>query len=162
MPAARLYMDATITANRSLSPRGFALLMAVVVGLDLLIAAYLRAIGAVPVPLFLLGGATGLYGAFRVLFRRQAGFSERVQVSAEAVSVRWESPRGSRELWRSPTAFTRMSVETGERTTTRVRLGLRERRVFVGQALSPGEREAFGRALERAVAEARAERWETA
>ncbi len=159
MTAARLYMDATITPNRALSPRGFAVLMSAVIGLDLLIAAYLIAIGAFPVPVFLLVGATGLFVAFRVLFRRQAGFSERVQVSAEEVRVRWENPRGVRERWRSPTAFTRVSVEQGEREATRVRLAVSQQRMFVGQALSPKERASFGEALKAAIAEARAERY---
>lgn len=152
-------MDATITANRSLSPRGFAMLMGAVVAADLLIAAYLIAIGAFPVPIFLLIGASGLFIAFRILFARQAGVRERIRVSAEDITVRWESPAGARELWRSPTAFTRVSVERGERQATRVRLALRNRRLFVGQALSPGERADFGAALERAVWEARGERW---
>lgn len=159
MPAARLYMDATITPNRALSPRGFAVLMSAVVGLDLLIAAYLIAIGAFPVPVFLLVGATGLFIAFRVLFRRQAGFSERVQVSAAEVRVRWVSPRGERDRWRSPTAFTRVSVEKGEREATRVRLAVSRERMFVGQALSPKERATFGEALQAAIAEARAARY---
>lgn len=152
-------MDATITPNRALSPRGFRILIGVVVAYNLAVAAFMFAIGAFPVPIFLGLDVLALAVAFLVLFRRQAGVSERVQVSAEEVRVLWESHGGSREAWRSQTALTRVAVEQSERSGARVRLSQSGRRVFVGQALSPRERADFGRALESAIAEARRERW---
>jgi uncharacterized membrane protein len=89
---------------------------------------------------------------------RAARTAERVLVTAEEVRVRHESPRGGRTVWKSPTAFTRVALETlGD--DNRVRLQLSGRRLTVGSALSPRERRDFGRALEAAVGRARAERW---
>lgn len=152
-------MDATITPNRALSPRGFSLLIGVLVALNLVLAIWLLGIGAFPVPIFLGIDVLALFVAFKVLFARQAGVRERVQVSADEIRVRWETPRGGRDLWRSPTGLTRVAVEKGERQETRVRLALSQKRMFVGQALSPKERAAFGEALKAAVAQARAERY---
>ena len=82
-----------------------------------------------------------------------------MQVSAEAVQVRHESPKGVREIWSSPTAFTAVNLEATSRHEARVRLSLSGRRITVGSALSPEERADFGRALEAAVRRARSERW---
>lgn len=152
-------MDATITPNRALSPRGFKVLIGAMVVLNLLIAGWLVGIGAFPAPIFLGLDVLALFVAFKVLFARQAGVRERVQVSAEEIQVRWETPRGARTAWRSPTGLTRVAVESGERQETRVKLSLSEKRMFVGQALSPKERAAFGAALQAAVKEARAQRY---
>jgi uncharacterized membrane protein len=100
-----------------------------------------------------------VFVAFQVSFRR-ARTAERVRVSADEISVRYETPEGARTIWRSPTAFTDVALDNA-RQTPRVRLGLSGRRLTVGAALSPRERIDFGHALERAVARARAERYAT-
>jgi uncharacterized membrane protein len=153
---ARLYMDAVITPNRSLSPRGFVVLIGALITLNLLLAGFFVAIGAFPIPVFLGLDVLGVFIAFQVSFRR-ARTAERVQVSAEAVEVRHEAPEGGRTVWRSPTAFTGVALEDVGHAS-RVRLSLSGRRLTVGAALSPKERLDFGRALEDAVRQARLER----
>jgi uncharacterized membrane protein len=151
-----LYMDAVITPNRSLSPRGFALVIGTLVVLNLLIGGFFLALGAPPVPVFLGLDVLAVFIAFQVSFRR-ARIAERVQVSAEEVRVRHETPQGARTVWTSPTAFTAVALEDVGHAS-RVRLSLSGRRLTVGAALSPKERLDFGRALEGAVRKARAER----
>lgn len=156
--APAFYMDAVITPNRSLSQRGFALVIGALAFINLLTATFFLSIGAAPVPVFLGLDVLAVFVAFKVSYRR-ARTAERVQVSAEEVRVRHESPQGARTVWRSPTAFTRVALEAVGEQDNRVRLLLSGRGLTVGAALSPKERRDFGRALEAAVGRARAERW---
>ena len=149
-------MDAVITPNRSLSPRGFLILIGGLVALNVVMAAFFFTIGATPVPFFLGLDLLAVFIAFQVSFRR-ARTAERVQVSAEAVEVRHETPEGGRTVWRSPTAFTGVALEEAGHAS-RVRLSVSGRRLTVGAALSPKERIDFGQALDLAVRRARAER----
>ena len=150
-------MDAVITPNRSLSPRGFLILIGGLIALNVVMAAFFFTIGATPVPFFLGLDLLAVFIAFQVSFRR-ARTAERVQVSAESVEVRHETPEGGRTVWRSPTAFTGVALEDAGHAS-RVRLSVSDRRLTVGAALSPKERRDFGEALEAAVKQARAERW---
>ncbi|HLI67764.1 MAG TPA: DUF2244 domain-containing protein [Caulobacteraceae bacterium] len=152
-----LYMDAVITPNRSLPIRGFLVLIGVIVLANLLVAAFLIAIGAFPVPLFLGLDVLGVLIAFRASYR-SGRLAERVRVSAEEVSVAYEGAGRSRTVWRSPTAFTAVAIERPGEHETRVRLRLSNQRLTVARALSPKERSAFADALERAILSARAER----
>lgn len=151
-------MDATITPNRSLSKRGFAVLLGALAAVNGVTAAMFWIAGAWPVPVFLGLDVLAVWFAFRVSYRG-ARLLERVQVSAEEVRVRYETPRGGRTVWATPTAFTAVAVEEADEPGSRVRLSLSGRRLTVGAALSPKERTAFGRALETAVLRARSERW---
>ena len=156
MSTADLYMDAVITPNRSLSPRGFALVIGSVAAINLILAIVFVAMGAPPIPVFLGADVLALFIAFQVSFRR-ARRSERVQVSAREVRVRYETPAGSQTVWTSPTPFTTVALEDVGHAS-RVRLSLSGRRLTVGAALSPKERVDFGRALEAAVRLARLDR----
>ncbi|HTK36049.1 MAG TPA: DUF2244 domain-containing protein [Caulobacteraceae bacterium] len=149
----QLYMDAVITPNRSLSKRGFAILMGAMVGYNLVIALFMLVIGAFPVPIFLGLDVLGVGLAFHVSNRR-ARRAERVRVSAERIEVE----RQSRTVWRSPTAFTSVALEDAGDPHARVELRLSGRSITVGDRLSPAERAGFADALNRAIAAARAER----
>ena len=104
--AAPLYMDAEIRPNRSLSERGFIVLIAIVTLANCASAAVFIALGATFVPIFLGVDLLAVVVAFLVSFRT-ARRIERVQVSASAIRVTHETPRWSRLVWESPTAFTR-------------------------------------------------------
>ena len=156
MSTADLYMDAVITPNASLSRRGFAIVIAGLAAVNAIMAVFFLVVGALPIPIFLGFDLLGVFIAFKVSYRR-ARTVERVQVSAEAVRVRYENPRGARTVWSSPTAFTGVALEAGGHDA-RVRLSLSGRRLTVGAALSPRERVDFGKALEQAVRRARLER----
>ncbi len=156
--AANLYMDAVLAPNRSLSKAGFYWLIGFLIAANLAIAAFLLAIGAVPVPAFLLIDVVGVFIAFRVSYSR-AGQSERVQVTADEVRVSHEFGARSRTVWRSPTAFTRVSVDQPGEHEARVRLHLSAQALTVARTLSPAERTQFGEALETAIRQARAERY---
>ena len=155
----RLYMDARITPNRSLSRRGLWLVLGIVAAYNIVVMAFLLVIGAFPVPIFLGLDFVGLLVAFRVSNRR-ASWAEHVQVSADRVQVSHHRPPGRMQtVWSSPTAFTRVAVEKAGEHETQVRLRLSERTLSVGASLSPDERTDFAQALQRAIRDARAERY---
>ncbi|HYG27827.1 MAG TPA: DUF2244 domain-containing protein [Caulobacteraceae bacterium] len=152
--AGRLYMDAVITLNRSLSPGGFKVLFGVVVTVNVLVGVFFFSIGAWPAPIFLGLDVLLVWLAFRASFRASER-AERVQVSAEEVTVTHDG----RTVWRSPTAFTRVDVEERGEGDRRVRLRLSGRAFTVARSLSPGERRRFAAALQDAIRDARAERF---
>ncbi len=153
-----LYMDAEITPNRSLSQRGFMILIGIVTGMNVMAAAVFLAMGAHFVPLFLGMDLLAVVAAFLASYAA-ARRIERVQVSAVDVRITHETPKWSRVVWESPTAFTRVALHVEEEEgEVDLRLRLSGREVAVAQALSPRERHEFAKALERAIWLARNER----
>ncbi len=151
------YMDAVITPNRSLSERGFIILISVVTLANCVSAAVFVHMGAIYVPFFLGIDVAAIVVAFLVSFKA-ARRIERVTITARDIVVTHEAPNWTRTVWESPTAFTRVSVLREEDRTVGLRLALSGREVSVAQALSPRERGEFAKALERAISEARRER----
>lgn len=151
------YMDAVITPHRSLSERGFIILIAVVTLANCCSAAVFVHMGAIYVPFFLGIDVLAILVAFIVSFRA-ARRVERVTITARDIVVTHEAPNWTRTVWESPTAFTRVSVVREEDRTVGLRLALSGREVAVAQALSPRERGEFAKALEKAIWEARRER----
>ena len=152
-----LYMDAEIRPNRSLSERGFIVLITVVTLANCASAAVFVAMGATFVPIFLGVDLLAVFVAFMVSFQA-AKRIERVQVTSREVRVTQETPKASRLLWESPTAFTRVQVERDEGRTIGLKLALSDRELPVAVALSPIERAEFAKALERAIWQAKRER----
>ena len=151
------YMDAVITPHRSLSERGFIVLISVVTLANCASAAVFIYMGAILVPLFLGLDVLAVIVAFMVSFRA-ARQVQRVTITARDVVVVHESPNWRKVVWESPTAFTRVAVEKDEDRTVGLSLALSGRQVAVAQALSPRERGEFAEALKQAISEARLER----
>ncbi|NGM50119.1 DUF2244 domain-containing protein [Caulobacter sp. 602-2] len=155
--AAALYMDAVIRPNRSLSRTGMAVVLGVAVAFNLMVAVFLLVVGAPPVLPFLGLDVLALWLALRAS-NRALSRSERVKVTAEVITVSRENDKGAQVVWTSPTAFTRVDLDQPGEHESRVRLFMSRRRLTLARALSPEERVAFARALERAIKAARAER----
>jgi len=155
--AGQTYMNAVITPNRSLSDRGFMVLIGVVTLANCASAAVFVYMGAFLVPIFLAVDVLAVVVAFMASFRA-ARRVERVQVTARDVVVTHEAPNWTKVVWESPTAFTRVAVETEEDRTIGLRLALSGKEVAVAQALSPRERGEFAKALQQAIRDARLER----
>lgn len=148
------YMDAVITPNRSLSERGFIVLISAVTICNCISAAVFYYMGAIFVPMFLGLDVLAVIVAFAASYHA-AKRVERVQVTARDVRVIHETPKWSRLVWESPTAFTRVDRELDEERVVELRLALSGKQVPVAAALSPGERAQFARALEDAIWNAR-------
>jgi uncharacterized membrane protein len=153
-----LYMDAEIRPNRSLSERGFIVLIAVVTLANCASAAVFVAMGATLVPFFLAIDVLAVIVAFLVSFAAGRRV-ERVRVSASEVRVTCETPKHSWLVWESPTAFTRVHVEREEQRVVALKLALSGKEAEVAAALSPRERADFAKALERAIWQARRDRF---
>ena len=150
-----LYMDAEIKPNRSLSERGFVILITIITLANVASAIVFLRIGAQLVPLFLGIDVAAITVAFLVSFR--AGrMIERVRVSASDVVITYETPKASRIVWESPTAFTRVAAERDEdNRVVSLKVMQSGRYARVAAALSPGERGEFARAFENAIWRAR-------
>jgi uncharacterized membrane protein len=144
------YMDAEIRPNRSLSERGFIILIGIVTVANCASAAVFLAMGATFVPIFLTFDLMAVVVAFLVSFSA-ARRIERVQVTASEVRVTHETSKWTRLVWESPTAFTRVRVEKEDERTVALKLALSSREAEVAAALSPRERADFAKALERAI-----------
>ncbi len=153
-----IYMDRVIAPHRSLTPRGAVVLLAVVMAFNVMVAIFLLVVGAPPVLPFLGLDVLALWLALRAS-DRAARRVERVQVTAEAVTVSREDEKGARTVWTSPTAFTRVGVDHLGEHEARVRLMIYRRRLTLARSLSPDERVSFAQALQDAIRAARAERW---
>ncbi|MEO8114755.1 MAG: DUF2244 domain-containing protein [Phenylobacterium sp.] len=152
-----VYMDAVITPHRSLSERGFVVLIAIVTVANCASAAVFIAMGASFVPIFLGIDLLAVIAAFVVSYRAARNV-ERVQVTAKDIRVLHETPKRSRLVWESPTAFTRVALDTEDERAVALRLSLSGKELAVAAALSPGERAQFAQALQHAILEARSER----
>lgn len=153
-----LYMDAEIKPNRSLSERGFVILISIITLANVASAAVFVRMGAPFVLPFLGLDVLAVVVAFLASFK--AGrVIERVQVSAAEVRITYETPRDRRVVWESPTAFTRVTTERDEDDRVMaLRVALSGRETSVAAALSPGERGEFAKALEEAIWKARRHR----
>lgn len=145
-----LYMDAVITPHRSLSQRGFIVLISIVTVANVASAAVFLMMGAHLVPIFLGVDLAAIVVAFLISFRA-ARVVERVQVTSSDVRITRETPSASVLVWESPTAFTRVSVERDEDRVVGLRLALSGRETDVAAALSPRERAEFAKALDLAI-----------
>ena len=150
-----VYMDAVITPNRSLSQRGFVVLISIVTLFNCVAAGVFLSMGATYVPVFLGLDVLAVAAAFAASYAA-AKRIERVLVTSRAVKVVRETPKTSQVVWESPTAFTRVALEIDEDDMVHaVRLAMSGRHASIAAALSPLERADFARALERAIYDAR-------
>lgn len=152
-----LYMDAVISPHRSLSRRGFIVLISILTLINAVTAMVFVALGAGPVPVFLALDVVAVIVAFGIS-RRSAMRTERIQVSAREVRVMLETSRGVQTVWSSPTAFTRVTLLGEAEDEGDLRLRLSNREVAVAGALSRRERLDFCQALDAAIMRARAGR----
>jgi len=147
-------MDAVITPHRSLSRRGFIILISILTFINAVTAVVFVAMGAGPVPVFLALDAVAVVVAL-AFSRRAAASVERIQVSAREVRVMLETSKGAQMVWSSPTAFTRVSLIGEAEDETDLRLRLSSREVAVARSLSRRERLDFCQALDGAIMRAR-------
>ena len=151
------FMDAVITPHRSMSSKGFIILIGVLTALNATSAAFFVMIGAGPIPIFLGLDLLAVIVAFAVS-NRAARRHERIRVTASEVRVIQASPRGEETVWVSPTAFTRVALVGDAGDADFLRLRLSDRELRVARDLSRPERLAFAKALDRAIWRARSGR----
>lgn len=147
--AARLF------PHRSLSPRGFTVLMAVVGVTSFASGMLFLLMGAWPVMGFFGLDALLVWLAFRANYRSGRAFEE-VAVWPHDLLVRQVSPAGRVIEHRFNPFFARFSVDRHDEIgITRMRLAGGGSQVDIGGFLNPGDRESFAAAFAQALSSVR-------
>ena len=147
--------SATLTPHRSLSPEGFAVLMALVGGACFIAGLVFWSLGAWPVVGFLGLDIAIIWLAFKLNFRAARAFEE-ISVSPAALTILKVAPGGRvREIRLNP-CWTRLEVtDRGEDGVSAITVSARGEAVPVGAFLNPHDRKSFAHAFGAALAEAR-------
>jgi uncharacterized membrane protein len=147
-------LNVEIRPHRSLSDRGFIILISVITAINCVTAAVFLSMGASLVPIFLALDVVAVAVAFAVSFA-SARRIERVVVTETRVRLLQETPRRRVLVWEGPTAFTRLTSEIEDDRIVELRLTVSGRNALVGRALGPKAREELRRCLEAALEQAR-------
>lgn len=146
---------AELVPYRSLTPGGFAVLMAVVAAVCASSAIFYLMLGAWPVAIFMGVDILIVYLAIQFSFR--AGRArEEVKVTRSEVMVRKIAPNGRYQDHHFNPFWTRFQIERHEELgITGMRLTDKARSTTIGSFLNPDDRESFAAAFSQALATAR-------
>ncbi|MEO1303540.1 MAG: DUF2244 domain-containing protein [Pseudomonadota bacterium] len=153
-----IYFDATLTPNRSLSPRAFTIVMCIVGGMSFVAGLAFVSMGAFPVIGFFGLDALIIWLAFRYSFRKLKQ-ETRVRVTAERIDLLHVSPGQAPRTAQIPTAFARVSLDFPDRRPSELKLSHADKAWVIGRFLTPAERKSLKDALESAISSARNERY---
>jgi uncharacterized membrane protein len=140
-PAAEpVLFDALLTPHRSLSPRGFALLMAIAGLVGFGFGAAFLVMGAWPI--FGFCGAEWLlfYVCFRLNYRA-ARMRERVRLTPGLLTVERRDPRGKTQSWSFQPYWLRVEMDDPPEHGSQLSLASHGKRLTIGSFLSPPERQ---------------------
>jgi uncharacterized membrane protein len=145
--------EAELTPHRSLSKRGFLLLMILVIMVNLVVGASFAAIGAWPVAGFAGLDILIVWWAFRANFH-EARRIERIRVTEHELVVERQCGGNEPEQQRFVRRWTHVEFdEDRERGLIgRLMLVSGRSRLLIGEFLAPEERKALATALSRAIA----------
>ncbi len=147
--------SAVITPHRSLTPRGFLILMLCLGGLSFVSGMAFVLMGAWPVFGFFGLDVLLVYFAFRANFRAARAYEE-VTVTASELTVRKVNARGGVREWTLNPLWVRLErIVHQEFGIERLFLVSRGRRLTIASALGPDEKASFARALANALGEAK-------
>ncbi|MEO1660004.1 MAG: DUF2244 domain-containing protein [Pseudomonadota bacterium] len=153
-----IYFDAVLTPNRSLSPRAFTIVMAVVAGMSFIAGLAFVSMGAFPVIGFFGLDALAIWLAFRWSFRKLKQ-ETRVRVTAERIDLLHTRPGKPPREASLPTAFARVSLIFPDRRPSELTLAHADKAWVIGRFLTPPERKSLKQAIESAIWKARNERY---
>ncbi|MET4635627.1 DUF2244 domain-containing protein [Kaistia defluvii] len=146
---------ATLTPYRSLTPRGFAALMMVVVFTCLGSGLLFWSMGAWPIAAFFGLDILAIQFAFRLNYR-SARACEIVEMTQEHLTVRRIAPNGRAEAFDFNPYWARLEVErVPDWGIIGMALASHGRRLAIGGFLNPDDRESFATALTQALASVR-------
>ncbi|MEM6683276.1 MAG: DUF2244 domain-containing protein [Pseudomonadota bacterium] len=133
------FLDVSLKPNRSLSPRGFLLVM-VVAGLFSLVAGtYFYLKGAWPIMGFFGLDLALLYWALKASYK-SALLNERIQLDRAEMTVERTYPNKRRQSWNLHPSWVQVSLEDPEEHHARLSLRDRGTAVELGRFLPPRER----------------------
>lgn len=147
--------SAILTPHRSLSSRGFLILMVVVGAISFVAGMAFLLMGAWPVFGFFGLDVALIYWAFHANYRSGIAY-EQVTVTPSEIRVRNVGHRGDVQEWSLNPLWARLDHETIEEFGIhRLYVVSRGRRMPIAGFLGPGEKESFAKALAAALAAAK-------
>jgi uncharacterized membrane protein len=145
------FYRAELKPHRSLPPKGFAIVMAILAVGSFLIGVAFLLRGAWPVTPF-FGLDVGLvYLAFRLSYR-SARQREHLRLTAEALTLERVDVYGGRKRWRFQPFWLRVVLEERDADSNRLYLASHGKSVTVGAFLGPAERRKVAFSLKDALA----------
>ena len=148
-----LLFDALLTPHRSLSPRGFVVLMAAICAFSFSAGLGFFLAGAWPVVGFLGLDVLLVYVAFRVNFRHGRMY-ETLRLNREALTVRRVDHWGKARRWLFQPTWLQVLIDDPPRHESQLTLRSHGRSITVGAFLTPAERLGVAKTLRRALAKA--------
>ncbi len=142
--------DAVLRPHRSLGPRGFVILMSIIVAVSFAAGIAFLAVGAWPVPGFLGLDVVLIYIAFKVNYRAGRRY-ETVRLNDKALTIQAVDPKGRTKTWTFDPYWVRVYLDVLESGSNRLTLSSHGRHLRVGGFLTPEEREEFADALQNAL-----------
>ena len=149
-----LLFDALLRPHRSLSPRGFRILMTAVAGTMSAVGTAFFLAGAWPVVGFCGLEVALIYACFRLNFRSLRRY-ETIRLTERELEVCRVAPDGRAERFTFQPYWLRVSLTTSPGRTSRLVLTSHGRELAVGAFLAPEEREALAASLGQALAASR-------
>lgn len=146
-----VYFDATLRPHRSLSRRGFLLVMLAIGGCGFLIGTAFFLAGAWPVAGFCGLEILLVYIAFRLNFR-EGRRTEEVRLTRDGLDIARVSPRGDRQVQRLEPVWLSVEMDDPPRHDSRLLLRHHARRHEIGSFLQPYEKLEVADALRAALA----------
>lgn len=155
-PATRnsVLFDATLTPHRSLSPRGFVILMTVICAISFIAGLVFFLAGAWPVVGFLGLDVLLIYVAFRINYRHGRMF-ETVKLTRQDLVVRRVDHWGKESRWRFQPTWLQVLIDEPPGHGSQLTLRSHGRSLTIGAFLTPDERVDLAKALRRALAKLR-------
>jgi uncharacterized membrane protein len=146
----QVFFDATLSPYRSLPPRGFSWIMAVLAGIGCCAGIGFVLAGAWPVTGFFGLDVALIYLAFRLSYR-SARQTECVRLTGTALDVERTSIRGEHRRWRFEPYWLRIVFEEREEGENRLSLASHGKSFALGTFLSSPERRSLALGLKAAL-----------
>ncbi len=145
-----LFFDACLYPHNALSPRGFAILMAVIGGMAAVLGLLFLSLGAWPVFGFLGVDILLVWLAFRTAYRRSKMW-EAVRLERGRLVVERHWPGRPARLWELEPAWLKARVDRPYAHDSKIVLSSHGKALAIGHFLSPAEKLAFVEALNIAL-----------
>ncbi|MEC9368675.1 MAG: DUF2244 domain-containing protein [Pseudomonadota bacterium] len=149
--------SALLVPHRSLSPRGFVILMAAIGLVSFAAGTAFLLLGAWPVLGFFGLDVLLIWWAFRVNYRA-ARLYETVDLTAQSLTVTRVQPSGRRQAWKFNPYWVRLEILREPGRACELALSSHGRKLLFGRFLSDPEKLDFAGALTRALGENRSAR----
>lgn len=145
-----VFFHARLRPHRSLGPRGFRILMGVVLAANAVAGTIFYLRGAWPVFGFCGLDVLALFVAFRINYRL-AQFGETIELDNHALTVCVEGPGGKAQTWRFEPYWVRVQMDDPPRRDSEFALVSHGRRLILGRFLTPRERLTVAQGLRDAL-----------